>query len=87
FDGTADITISNLPNTISVGNGQSSVYASMQFGNYNKVTGAGYMNVLHNGLWEDGLRQIGLSNYSDTGAHISTLWVGKSNAYIKLGTT
>ncbi|WP_200481466.1 MULTISPECIES: phage tail protein [unclassified Acinetobacter] len=87
FDGTGNIIIDNLPVTVSVGDGSSSTYSLMQFNNYKKVAGAGYANYIHTGVWEDNLRQIGLSNYSDTGAHISTLWVGKSNAYVKIGTT
>lgn len=86
FDGSADINISNLPTDITFGNGNSEGYNLLKFGNYNKISGAGYAQYLHTGKWNSTNRQIGLSLANDLGATISTLFLGEDGAYFHNGT-
>ncbi|EOR05033.1 phage tail-collar fiber domain-containing protein [Acinetobacter tandoii] len=86
FDGSADINISNLPADITIGNGNTEGYNLLKFGNYNKVSGAGYAQYLHTGKWNSTNRQIGLSLANDVGATISTLFLGEDGAYFHNGT-
>lgn len=86
FDGTADITISNLPTEVTLGNGQSEAYQLLKFGNYNKVVGGGLAQYIQTGKWlTEPTRQIGMSLMNDSGSQVSALILGSSNAYFQLG--
>lgn len=88
FDGTTDVTISNLPVEVTIGTGQSEGYQILKFGNYNKVVGAGLAQYIQTGKWlsESG-RQIGFSLMNDAGAQVSALILGTTAAYFMDGST
>ena len=89
FDGTKNIEIKNFGEEISYGNGNSSAYQVLKFGNYNKVASAGYFQCLETGNWESDAKKrgLGLSLYSESGNVVSSLYITSSNAYVEISGT
>ena len=82
FDGSTNITISNLPTEVTIGTGQGESYQLVKFGNYGKVGGSGQAQYIQTGKWlSEAGRQIGFSLISDAGTQISSLLLGTTAAY------